>query len=933
MIKKHSLRVLGLFICICLLTTMITVNGEGAAKGTYYNDAYQVDGLRNPDGSLVEGINYTPLYYYGWLPSVMGDYYQHDKVAEELKLIKRLGFNSIRLLGTITENQATADNFDTYLDKVMKNYQDMFDICREVGLTATVIMIPGLSDYSVDYKSEDSGIYKILREFVTRFDKAYRDVVVMWEIANEPDLNTWGLKYDAEVREFATNEKWNNEIKPYLTWANGVVKALGAEIPTSIGAMNSARCDSWDAETFDVMNLHNYRTTMDHVTTFNNQAFALDQKTLGKVRPYVMTEVAMPGSMRQPNSDIMQYARENNIAYYVWGFAAVSFEQTIQGIVDTAGNMRASTLPFETLMAYPRQYPLAVPSFDVTAGGSDVDNTPLWAALRGLNNQNNLEYFVYGAEELYNFMRAIVPYYTYDFREAVYLAEGSTVQEKILRLYSTAAQAIMPYVRTYGNYTNDNILGGTLRANYHEKLHSQNTVNGFSMYRSRYAFEKGKGGSDGIVMMQLNYLQIRQALAAEKTYTLSADIRPEGDGWGGLAIAMADDVGEKQPACLQLRLTTDVSEAAASGLSGRWQKPYTVVAYLVNEAGGGRVREFSFDSSLAGEDGYVNLAVTFSGNGTAENPLSAAIKCGGTEIGRVTLDTGLSADCRYTALISSTEGAVNYYDNLILKDETAGEILLSDAFETGRYDFDLLTYDPELCLLGDGINNQDILDSLALMVSKSGNTSVLFTKPKNVEAHLCDSLLTVTWDYAGKGEAGFEIQRSLDGKTWERYWRTMPGMDYAVIPVYDEYAALYQYRVSPVTSTNTATQLSEPVKASLGKGQEGDVLASFENAAGETKKVVSLGTAVILEGSGSEVTVGGQFYGSAYFKMTSTKAVLTNPRLDKTAQTPGPSQTETPLTGRRTGLLAAAAVAVVLSTLSLGMGGLAAYKVRRKKRT
>lgn len=854
-----------------------------AVSGSYKNEKYKLTGLYNDNGDLVQGVNYTPTSYYGWWPTVSRqENFSETYVRKDLAAIQKLGYNSIRILQPLSVQDMESSYYDELLEKTIGTYKKLFNLCREYGLTACVIMAPK-DGYKTNYKAENSGVYRLLKAYIDNFDKEYDDVIVLWEIANEPDPNTWGYTLEESIEIFETDEEWA-QVAPYLAWMKDVVKELGAKNPVSIGAMNSPRCTSWDALNMDVCNIHNYRTTISDVDQFNSEMWEMDMQTLGYCRPTVLSEIGMPNGMLQPNSDIIQYCIENDIAYYVWGYANISNEGYMQGLVNNVGELRTGTLSYSSIQGYSNWQSLAVTAYNNVVGGNDSSKNAFWFLNLGLEDETNLDKMAYGTETYYNWVRGMLPYWTPDFREALYMAEGDTYLERFKFIVAQASYAVMPYIRTDGSYENDNLLGGDAKANYYENITKYMSLDGAtSQGRARFAFGKGQNGSDAILVQQRNQVMLLNEIDYSVPYSFSVALKVADDSYAGVGIACQDDKNsDSNCAGVYLRVTQARSKDFEEN-NHSFQKPYTVSVYLNQVSGvSGIIQNFKYDPDLIDEDGYVNLKVVFGGKGNASSPLTARVYISDTKLGEFKVVVGLNDECKYLSLISPFDNAANYYDNLVLKNEETGKIVLSDTFDTGRNDYDYLTYSPK-----DATNsNTKILDKIALILSNLDKDSVLVGTPKDVNVAICDSLMIVKWKYGGRGESGFEIQRSIDGENWERIWRTLPETDYAIIPVYESQAGEYQYRVSPISSSNTAVKPSEAVKAIKGKGQSGDILASCEFKGKEYRATV-IGSGVFLEGYGSECpdTTDQEFFVKKLFKKTTSKDVrITNLPLEQKEQ-------------------------------------------------
>lgn len=889
---KLCKRIISTFVVVLLLLegvfcmNLFALN-DTKNTGSYTNTKYKTSGLYNDDGELVMGVNYTPTANYGWLPTTIRDkYYNDEMIRTDLKRISSLGFNSVRLLGVIDVGMTLSSGFETTLKEIMDNYERLFKTCRDYGLTADVCMVPADGD-TTDYKAEGSGIRRVLEEFVNRFDGPYDDVIVLWEVSNEPDLNTYGMTLEDSVAEFASNKDWNEKRAPYLAWCADYMRKLGAKNPISIGSMNSPRCTEWDAKNFDVANIHNYKTTVEEADIFNSEIWELDMKVKGKCRPTVLSEVGMPAGVCSPNSDIIQYCIENDIAFYTWGYAWISNEGYMQGLIDNTGNLRTSTLGYSMIQGYEDHSPLNVTAYDTTPGGRDTVDTILYGYDMGNKPDSTVEEYARSVEIYYNWVRGLVAYWTPDFRELVYQTPGDTLRDRLDSIAKWSSYAAIPYIRTYGNYTNDNTLGGDMDANYFENQPKYVGMDGaFPQGRTRFAFGMGKDGSDAILMQQSGKLMMLQPLNENYAYSISVSLKVADNSNAGIGFACQNDAADISNPGIYLSISQGESKDFAEKLVSGGQKPYSIRVSTTTTIGtNGIVASFDYDPKLIDKNGYLDIKVAFSGKGTAVNPLNAIITSNGVEIGKFEVRYGLDENCIYPCLISDTISAANYFDNLIIKNETENKVLWSDGFETGKFDYDYLTYVTDSRYTAN--TNSKLLDRIAGYISDLKASSVLLAAPKDMEAYICDSLLVFTWKYAGKGEGGFEIQRSLDGKTWERYWRCFPGSTNAIVPLYDNNADKYQYRVSTISSTNTAVRPSEAFTASKGEGQNGSVLASFKDKSGKEQKVIAIGNGVFIDGTGSECkdsTVDKNSYVYRYLKKTnSVDPNLVNRKISETA--------------------------------------------------
>lgn len=464
-ITEITTKILASLMAAAMITggTAISMSAEEKnEKGTYANSKYELSGLKNPDGSLVQGINYTPLWNYGWFTgAVEPSRYQPEEVRKELKIIKQLGFNSVRMMSPFGWAYGNKD----WSNQLLDSYDDFLLACRETGLTAD-ICLNGYSDE--DYRAEDSFTRWLLNEWLTRFDEKYSDVIVMYEVSNEPDLNIFTFDVEWGKQQYLTNSEWLNVKMPLLQFIRDFVKDFGTKKPVSVGAMTTSLFTPWDAQNFDVINLHPYVNTVENTDRgFTMPAADMDMETLGYVRPMVFSEIAWVSGNQSKTSDIVQYCRENGIAYYVWGFASNSAEQCFQGIMDAAFALRTSSLGFDMISRYSKHFPLASAGYDDTpAGGGAIIAGSVRSAVDIMKTdpKGALSWLDKAAQAANSQLSALAPYWVPDFREDFLTANGDNISDKLKNSLTNSVLSILPYIRTYGSYENDGGLGGILRS-------------------------------------------------------------------------------------------------------------------------------------------------------------------------------------------------------------------------------------------------------------------------------------------------------------------------------------------------------------------------------------------------------------------------------------------------------------------------------------
>ena len=828
-------RILAMGVCCVMCLLIASCGAEKTEMPTDPNpDPTPVSTI---DNGLIQGININFKSGHGATSLTLDpNYYRDDMIRKDLARIKQLGFNSIRILSKV--DGGTAIQFAANLDMYMKPYEDFMLACRENGLRVLPVLLPS-SPGAGTYGDENSTYYKILKAFVEKIDKVYSDILIGFEICNEPDTNTFGLNDEDALARIQADTIWNEERKPYIAWVAKTLRELGAKAPLSVGNMNSLRYESFDAEHMDVANFHNYETPFYDFVRYIEQIREIDMEVLGKERPLIITEIGHQGGRIQSPSEAIAYCRENNIGYFVWEYYNSFYWGDIQGLMDMRNRLRVSGLPFDMVRNYGVHAPLRTAGYDLTYGGTKALASALVQISGGVKN-GSLDALSESAEFAYNCARATAPYYMPDFREAVFFAEGGTTEEKFKTIILECIDIMRPYIREYGSYTNDNLLGGEAKVSYAENAAVKYSSVENNSNRARYAFRAGKDGTDGIWMQSENLLVAKTAIDPSKTHVLSADLKPDLDRWAGLAIVCGDNSGESDTGNqgVYLRVTGKISDGAkALPLSGN-TKEYSVTVVVRDRYGALKqtalldLKAEDFD-----QDGYINIRVEYKGDATEGNALSASVYCGERNVGSFTVVDGLEKGEKYVGL-ESPGAYVTFFDNLKLENVTDKTVVFSDSFEQGKVDNDLLTYKPG--------QNHAILDKFAeIEAVLNRQLSVALGTPKEVEVFVAGNLLTILWQDKSKGHSGYEIQRSPDGVNWETYWRTTPSQSSAIIPLYGGYASRYTYRVGPVASMNTVTRFSDPVKSKEAQTNSNGYPA-FKTASGKSFEVAAQGTTVVL---------------------------------------------------------------------------------------
>ena len=940
-ITEITTKILASLMAAAMITggTAISMRAEEKnEKGTYANSKYELSGLKNPDGSLVQGINYTPLWNYGWFTgAVEPSRYQPEEVRKELKIIKQLGFNSVRMMSPFGWAYGNKD----WSKQLLDSYDDFLLACRETGLTAD-ICLNGYSDE--DYKAEDSFTRWLLNEWLTRFDEKYSDVIVMYEVSNEPDLNIFTFDVEWGKQQYLTNSEWLNVKMPLLQFIRDFVKDFGTKKPVSVGAMTTSLFTPWDAQNFDVINLHPYVNTVENTDRgFTMPAADMDMETLGYVRPMVFSEIAWVSGNQSKTSDIVQYCRENGIAYYVWGFASNSAEQCFQGIMDAAFALRTSSLGFDMISRYSKHFPLASAGYDDTpAGGGAIIAGSVRSAvdIMKADPKGALSWLDKAAQAANSQLSALAPYWVPDFREDFLTAKGDDISDKLKNSLTNSVLSILPYIRTYGSYENDGGLGGDIKVPYFSNMTKWNTTRGQSFWRARYTANGGKGGSQGIFIQADDMLLVGKTFDITKTHTVSCDVKPATDGFCGIGISCKDDSSGGANPGVCFRVSHKRSADSAAKENTVIQAENTIQVYTTNGEGTEKWRKaFRLSDDMFDADGYVSVSIEYSGKGTLTDPLVAKVSAGGKELGSVSikdmrLDEGFTE--RYVCVYGSGSYSTvnNCFDNLSVADSD-GKIIFSDTFENGKNDYDNVVYYPETN--SNGYTNASYFAELKKNAEALLGKKIKYAVPTAFSAYICDSYLACDWEYSGVGESGFEIQRSTDGENWEPLWRVKAGSRSALIPLYGADAAKYSYRISPITADNKLTKFTDAVKPAKGEGEKDGFLASYTTADGRHETYEVIGNGVFRTSDVNEIeSENTGMWTERYVKKTPTKADIKNPagnpspdsNGDSTSGTDTSDVTDKPARKNGEKLILALSGAVILAALA----GITVFAVRLKKK-
>ncbi len=258
------------------------------------------------------------------------------ETEDELKLMKELGYNSVRLILEYVvwekEHDAFLNNFDKYLD-----------LCAKYGVSCMIVLandcmppktelwkMPDIGEqhydvgyhggrkhsqhgghscpaphYYLDNEESREKYFEMVKEIVTIYKDDSR--VLMWDLFNEPGNSN---------REKIT--------MPYLARMFETVRAINPSQPLTVGAwwfnlddFHTSEVNQYALDNSDIITYHNYSTYEEHVRVLKYL------KTLG--RPLINTEwlARCTGNTVFENFPLFYL---ENVGCYNWGFVAGKYQ-------------------------------------------------------------------------------------------------------------------------------------------------------------------------------------------------------------------------------------------------------------------------------------------------------------------------------------------------------------------------------------------------------------------------------------------------------------------------------------------------------------------------------------------------------------------------------------------------------------------------------
>ncbi len=742
------------------------------------------------DYGALHGINYTPRYE-SWTPeSFAPEKYRPQAVRRELDIVKQMGFNSVRLLPRVMY----APYFDKVLDDLDGNgdvTEDFLKACRERKMKAIVSLysIPPFDkepSWNPDFAAGEFAdrIRRYVKYFVDRFDEPYADVIAAWELVNEPDVNPLGRPYDQVAAQYASDVNWPVRRSALKRLAE-LTRELGAKRPLTIGYMTAPLYDKKSIEFLDVVNYHSYPCLMRDF----EKEYSLVKSNAGE-KPIVITELAHNGGTHQAASDPIRFCAKNRVGFFLWEFKNDGYWGDTQGIVNADDTLRVAGLPFGIVQRYPHFRLFTTIAFDRTpAGKGNIDAS--WAGQAGaIENAKNDPAEAYKMLEYsYNVARAVVPYWTADFKDAYPPFTKATPIALRVKPFLDCYDAMRPYVRTTESAGADDKLGGRRQIRYLEES-DPNPVHA----RLRYARNRGKDGSAAVMAVTPKRV-VAQGFQADpkKSYRFEADVRPAPFAPVALLIAAEASFDRNRPA---VRITVGAKPGEEKLLKDRSLPETGLLAENVVVAE--QVVRAPLEENDYASDGFVHLVVEFHGLGSAADPTCAVVSVAGKE--RLVAKFETHADSAFCVGFESLGcGTPTYFDNLKLTNITDDLVEFSDSFENGAVDFDYLNYEGEKNRVV--LENFDRMEKLiAAQVRLQPRKLQEPTEAKIVGQK--EGIVDLEWKDSSNRESGFIVEvKDASGK-WNEIWRTWPNQTRSRVPLADESLTAGPFRVRPFASDN-----------------------------------------------------------------------------------------------------------------------------------
>ena len=705
--------------------------------------------------AAIRGINYSSVYSQSWAPeALMPERYREDLTRKDLENVVKMGFNSIRLWPR-TINYFT-DAIAAEIDGNMDVYRSILSICREYNLTAMVILFMEIpASYGDDTSA--SAILDGYAQLAEEFD----DVIIGFEIANEPDLAVDSLN-PSSVLTYLGNSSWDGR-KPFVKWATDYFRAAEGTKPLSCGFMTAPLFDHFDQDNYEIANVHNYEPVLSDFGQVFTNIKSRDNGRLGYARPLVTTELGQPGGLAQPLSDTMKYCEDNGIGYYIWEYAN-GYWGDMQGIFDNAGVQRIATLPYSAIENFKQTFPVTATAFDATNGGTGLYQGIVTNTKNNLTTGNAASL----SERFVNGTRSLLGYYTKNFSDIIGLPAANTsslsdIDFNYHYAIYRAASASLPYIRANGAYAANNALGGSESVSYWDGG-STGTSPVPLYYRPKFYAGMGKHDSTAVLLQnESRLLPVREL--ASSTYTLSADLKPGFDSEAAISVLAEKNDAQVRTRGFRVSVSANVSTAGQE-IPAIYAAPYLLkLTEVYDWQGLNTIASVPLTASDFDTNGYINAAVT-ADYGSASSVISVYINGEGSPrlTQTVTVDSPslqkyAGFDCFYWQSA--------YVDNMKLSQ--GGTVLFSDDFENGK-SYERLVYNPQTnAQLKSDVQDIITAEKTLLNLPADGGSA-----PAIISASFdSKSALNVTFTDNYQGEAAYELQ-ALVNTSFVPVWRSLP---------------------------------------------------------------------------------------------------------------------------------------------------------------
>jgi len=678
----------GILVLAAFLIAAVAGSLAAAPEDRYPNLAAEMGAVR--------GANL--IVRSGW-----GGRYDPQLARADLDVTKALGFNSIRTF-------LSFGDFRTNPEQVQKNLTDFLTACRERKITVMPVISPDRASFrgQGDKWRRDPSVlqrsdflpYRYLEMMMTTFDKPFADVIICWDIWNEPFWDAMIANDDMDLTRagvlwYARTAEKFKPVNPYtIGWA----------------LLEDLLEDPELCELTPVVSFHFYNPTLTGYTRKYKIARELFQKHGN--RPFLMTELGRPGLL-QPYSDAAKFCESEKVGYFMWEVFARGGWSRIQGLVFDDGGLRPSTAPKWIVDNYKKRSSFFVEGYDLTAAGADVLARTTDTVISAFNDPKTPpEKFYDVLEYFYNAMRAQSPVWTPDLRDVYPPFTDKTSREDIRKAFLSTLDKLRPNVRSVGDLSNDNGLGGDVKIRYRDTWSRTGRIENIwetsiakfirlfqNLDPSIYHKGFGKNGGQAVgnwtsERILLNGWQYE----SDRPYLFEADVCPPRarsetektvplNNWAGLAVNVRPGI-EKDCGVI-VGVTNPGAESPDGGILFVDRIPPANVR-LIDRLVTVRLKKEDFDGA-----GYVHLGIKFQGDAD----LHGTVLVNGREMGGFKTREIMGRGERYLALEGSVVSAMQSwlnprydFDNLKVTDLSSNRVVLSDGFEKSGTNGERISY-------------------------------------------------------------------------------------------------------------------------------------------------------------------------------------------------------------------------------------------------